>query len=150
MRKRKCSSLRASRLILLFFMKLTSTRPYLLRAIYDWLLDNQLTPQLLVNANMPGVVVPPQYVKEGKIVLNIAPAAVRAFKMDNFQVEFNARFGGAPYDVNVPVRAIEAIYSRENGKGMIFPPEQEDDGPDDSHQPGGTPPSRKPKLKLVK
>jgi stringent starvation protein B len=64
-------------------MELTSTRPYLLRAIYDWLLDNQLAPHLLVNASMPGVVVPSHYIKEGKIVLNIAPAAVHAFKMDN-------------------------------------------------------------------
>jgi stringent starvation protein B len=131
-------------------VKLTSTRPYLLRAIYDWLLDNQLTPHLLVNASMPGVVVPSHYVKEGKIVLNIAPAAVRDFKMDLSQVEFNARFGGAPYNVYVPVRAIEAIYSRENGKGMIFPPEEENDGPDDSHQPSGTATPRRPNLKLVK
>jgi len=128
--------------------KLTSTKPYLLRAIYEWLLDNQLTPHLLVNAAFPGVMVPSQYVKEGKIILNIAPAAARALKMDNLQVEFSARFGGAPYNVSVPIHAIEAIYARENGKGMIFPPEEE--SPNGPRKPDGTPAPRRPHLKVVK
>ncbi len=129
-------------------MKLTSVRPYLLRAFYDWILDNALTPHLLVNATVSGVIVPQQYVKDGKIVLNVAPSAVRSFKMDNSGVEFSARFGGNPFNISVPVVAVEAIYSKENGKGMVFPPD-DDAGPDDND--AGPPPTpKRPSLKVVK
>jgi stringent starvation protein B len=129
--------------------KLTSIRPYLIRAFYDWILDNQLTPHLLVDATVNGVIVPPRYVKDGKIVLNVAPSAVRALKMDNDLVAFSARFGGAPFDISVPVRAVEAIYSRENGKGMVFPPDEEV-GPDDNLDPPPAEPPKRPTLKIVK
>ncbi len=129
---------------------LSSTRPYLLRALYEWILDNDLTPQLLVVATEPGVLVPKQYIQGGKIVLNISPTAVRGLEIDNEKVRFGGRFAGRHYDVSLPVSAVEAIYARENGKGLVFPPEVEasppkDPGPDDL----GTPP-RRPKLKIVK
>ncbi len=128
-------------------MRLTSTRPYLLRALYEWIVDNHLTPYVLVDATVPGVVVPMHYVKEGKIVLNISPRAVRALAMDNQGLAFGARFGGTPYEIRVPMLAVKAIYAQENGKGMIFP-EEETQG--SSEPPVPPPPSPKPRLKLVK
>ena len=102
---------------------LTPSRPYLLRAFYDWLLDNELTPHLLVNAALPHTTVPQQYVKDGQIVLNIAPSAVVGLHMDNDAVSFSARFGGSPFQVYVPMAAVVSIQARENGAGTFFPPE---------------------------
>lgn len=102
-------------------MNMTSNRPYLLRALNEWILDNNLTPCLLVNAEAPGVEVPAGYVEDGKVVLNISPAAVRGISISNEAVIFHARFGGVSSLVNVPVDGILAIYARENGMGMIFP-----------------------------
>jgi len=103
--------------------QLTPRRPYLLRAFYDWLLDNELTPHLVVDATTAQVAVPQQYVQDGQIVLNIAPRAVMAFSMDHQAVSFNARFGGTPFQVYIPMAAILAIYARENGAGTVFEPE---------------------------
>lgn len=103
--------------------EMTPSRPYLLRAFYDWLLDNELTPHLLVNAQVPHTMVPRQYVKDGQIVLNIAPRAVVGLQMDNEAVSFSARFGGAPFQVYIPMAAIVAVQARENGAGTFFPPE---------------------------
>jgi stringent starvation protein B len=130
-------------------MTLTSTRPYLLRAFYDWILDNRMTPHILVDASITGVEVPVQYVKDGKVVLNVAPMAVRDLIMDKESVSFCARFNGASHEVHVPISAIEAIYSRENGKGMIFPPERDMEIANTT-QPPASSPSRRPSLKLVK
>ncbi len=102
---------------------MTPSRPYLLRAFYDWLLDNDLTPHLLVNAALPHTTVPHQYVKDGQIVLNIAPQAVVGLHMDNEAVSFSARFGGSPFQVYVPMAAVVSIQARENGAGTFFPPE---------------------------
>ncbi|WP_375058502.1 ClpXP protease specificity-enhancing factor [Zobellella sp. DQSA1] len=102
---------------------MTPSRPYLLRAFYDWLLDNELTPHLLVNAEVPHTMVPRQYVEDGQIVLNIAPRAVVGLQMDNEAVSFSARFGGAPFQVYIPMAAIVAVQARENGAGTFFPPE---------------------------
>jgi len=99
---------------------LKPSRPYILKALYEWLLDNDLTPHLVVNAEEDNVTVPTQFVDEGQIVLNINPSAVRDFYMDNEAVSFNARFSGQPMDIYVPMRAIMAIYARENGQGMGF------------------------------
>ncbi|MGB0466364.1 MAG: ClpXP protease specificity-enhancing factor [Pontibacterium sp.] len=96
------------------------SRPYLLKALYEWLLDNELTPHLLVNAQLPHVSVPRQFVEDGQIVLNIMPGAVRDFGIEDDAVFFNARFGGQPMDVYVPMGAVMAIYARENGAGMGF------------------------------
>lgn len=98
-------------------------RPYLLRAFYDWIVDSECTPHIIVDATQPCVEVPQQFIEDGKIVLNIAPHAVQQFSMDNDAVAFNARFSGQPMQVYVPLYAIEGIYARENGAGTIFPEE---------------------------
>lgn len=99
---------------------LTPNRPYLLRAYYDWLMDNQLTPHVVVDAFVKGTQVPQQYVKDGQIVLNIAASAVGNLQIGNEFVEFNARFGGVPQQVLLPMASIVAIYARENGAGTVF------------------------------
>ncbi|MDF2445016.1 MAG: ClpXP protease specificity-enhancing factor [Moraxellaceae bacterium] len=99
---------------------MTPTRPYLVRAIYEWLNDNNQTPYLLVDASRAGVVVPTAYIKDERIVLNIAPGAVRDLFIRNDAVSFSARFGGVPMQVHAPMLAVLAIYSRENGQGMFF------------------------------
>ncbi len=103
---------------------MTPIRPYLLRGYYEWLLDNELTPHIVVDAHVANVHVPQQFVQDGQIVLNIAPTAVVGFDLDNSALSFNARFGGVPFDVYVPIAAIAAIYARENGAGTMFEPEQ--------------------------
>ena len=105
-------------------------RPYLLRALYEWILDNQFTPHLLVDAEYPGTLVPQQFVKEGKIVLNISPNAVRNLILDNEVVSFNARFGGMPMEVNLPILSVLGIYAQENGEGMLFPAERSSPDPE--------------------
>jgi len=103
--------------------QLTARRPYLLRAFYEWLLDNDLTPHLVVDINLPGVMVPLEYARDGQIVLNIAPRAVGNLELGNDEVRFSARFGGVPRQVSVPMAAVLAIYARENGAGTMFEPE---------------------------
>ncbi|AKP33225.1 ClpXP protease specificity-enhancing factor [Yersinia aleksiciae] len=99
-------------------------RPYLLRAFYEWLIDNQLTPHLVVDVTRPGVSVPMEFARDGQIVLNVAPRAVGNLELGNDGVSFNARFGGVPRQVIVPMGAIVAIYARENGSGTMFEPEE--------------------------
>ena len=108
---------------------MTSSRPYLVRAIYEWIVENGLTPQIVVDATSEGVAVPPKYVQDGQIVLNISRDAVRGLSLGNDCIEFSARFGGTPFQVNVPPRAVLAIVARENGAGMSFPPEETDGEP---------------------
>ncbi|WP_394192791.1 ClpXP protease specificity-enhancing factor [Pseudoalteromonas atlantica] len=103
---------------------MTSNRPYLLRAFFDWIVDNQCTPHLVVNADFPAVQIPTQFVQDGQIVLNVSPSAVTQFSMDNQQLSFNARFGGQPMQVYVPIGAVLAIYARENGEGTVFTAEE--------------------------
>lgn len=101
--------------------ELTSRRPYLIRALYDWVLDNGLTPHLLVAADAPRVVVPRQFVTdEDKITINIAPSAVRGLALDNDEISFSARFSGDNFNVVIPPGAVLALYARENGEGMLF------------------------------
>ncbi|GEN27552.1 stringent starvation protein B [Halovibrio variabilis] len=110
-----------------------SSRPYLARALYEWLLDNELTPYVVVDATLPGVEVPRQFVQNGQIVLNVAPTAVRDLFMENQAIGFNARFGGQPMQVMIPTPALIAIYARENGAGMVFGHEPElEDGAESS------------------
>ena len=99
---------------------MTPNRPYLLRAFFEWIVDNECTPHLVVDANYPNAQVPTQFVQEGQIVLNISPSAVTQFSLDNEQLSFNARFGGQPMQVYVPLGAVLAIYARENGEGTVF------------------------------
>lgn len=99
---------------------MTSTRPYVVRAFYEWILDNQCTPYLLVNANYPAVVVPNEHVKDGRIILNLSPSAIRGLVMDNERVEFSARFGGVPRSLYLPIGSILAVYAKENNRGVFF------------------------------
>lgn len=128
---------------------MTSSRPYLVRAIYEWIVDNALTPYLLVNAELTGVEVPRQHVDKGKIVLNINPRAVAGLQMLNDRVEFNARFGGVPMQVHIPIAAVLAIYAQENGRGMMFN-EDEEQPPTPPESPDSTPRPGRPSLKVVK
>jgi stringent starvation protein B len=100
---------------------MTSTKPYLIRAIYEWILDNEMTPHLVIDVRYPGVMAPKEFVEDGRLVLNIAPSAVRGLVLGNEQIEFNARFGGVARDVYLPVDAVLGIFTRENGQGMVFP-----------------------------
>ncbi|HKJ09972.1 MAG TPA: ClpXP protease specificity-enhancing factor [Gammaproteobacteria bacterium] len=126
---------------------MTPSRPYLIRAIHEWILDNDLTPYLLVNAEVAGVHVPQQFVEGGRIVLNISPQAVQGLSLGNEDVAFKARFSGAPMDVHAPVYAVLAIYAKENGRGMIF---TEEDGLPPPEHPTPTKPPGRPSLKVVK
>lgn len=109
--------------------KLLPRRPYLFRAFYDWILDNELTPLIVVDATKPAVVVPLEYIQDGKIILNIAPHSVGQYAMDNEGIAFNARFNGALRQISVPMAAIEAIYARENSEGIGFAPEPHYENP---------------------
>src|SRR5574337_415365 len=118
--------------------KMTSTRPYLIRAFYDWIVDNHLTPYILVDAEMEGVQVPQEFVKDGHIVLNISPMACQGLHIQNDRILFSARFSGVALQVCVPPKAVQAIYARENGRGMIFNDKDDDhggDGGDDDTTP---------------
>jgi stringent starvation protein B len=95
-------------------------RPYLLRAIHEWITDSLCTPHLVVDANVKGVEVPRQYVKDGKIVLNVSWNATANLRLGNDEVSFSGRFGGVSLSVCVPIGAVLAVYARETGQGMIF------------------------------
>ena len=143
---------------------MNSSRPYLVRALYEWIVDNDCTPHMLVNAEYRAVQVPQGFASDGQIVLNVSPSAVRHLHMDNEAVSFEGRFGGVAHTLYVPTGAILGIYARENGQGMVFDlepgvaeeedtlidelPEPDDEGP----PPGGQPPrpSGRPSLKVVK
>lgn len=112
---------------------MTSHRPYLLRALYEWIADNGMTPHILVDATHAGVRVPAHTVKDGKVVLNIANRAVSKLELDNESVRFSARFGGVSQGVLVPVGAVLAIYARETGQGMALP--EEIAGSEEAHAP---------------
>ncbi len=149
-------------------LQMTSHRPYLLRALYEWIVDNGMTPHVLVDATQSGVRVPMQSVKDGRIVLNIAERAVGGLRMDNDALRFSARFGGVSQSVLVPLDAVIAVYARETGQGMALPddprgaappmaatpvaapeadtPAPDDDGPDGPSEP----PKRGAHLRIVK
>jgi stringent starvation protein B len=115
---------------------MTSNRPYLIRALYEWIGDNGLTPYLMVDAAAPGVRVPPQTVKDGRVVLNIAARAVNRLELANDVISFQARFSGVPMLVLVPVDAVLAVYAMENGQGMLFPAEPPSDEEGDAADTG--------------
>lgn len=132
------------------------SRPYLLRALYEWLIDSQLTPYIMVDAMMPDVDVPERFIEDGKIVLNIEPQAVGHLRMGNDAIEFEARFSGIAHHIFIPVLAVKAIYALENGRGMVFNDEDIDGGSDGG---GLSPPASgsglvvkkgRPTLKIVK
>ncbi|MGM0552744.1 MAG: ClpXP protease specificity-enhancing factor [Pseudomonadota bacterium] len=143
---------------------MTSSRPYLLRALWEWITDNGFTPHVLVDATIEGTTVPDAFVEQGKITLNIGPAAVQALNIGDDALVFSARFAGKPMDVYVPMAAVLAVYARENGQGMMFGsepgPGPEDDGPSDKPGPDegpsgdtgqdSSPKKKGPALKVVK
>ncbi len=134
-------------------MAMTSSRPYLIRALYEWIVDNEFTPHIAVDAHANNVQVPQQYVnKDGQIVLNVAPHAVVGLEMGNKAVSFNARFGGIPTDIYVPCHAILGIYARENGQGMMFEREADPDPepPKPKAKKPVSPVETRPSLRIVK
>ena len=110
-------------------MNMRSNRPYILRAFFDWIVDNDCTPYVAIDAHYPGVEVPQDYVTDGQIVLNIAPRAVTNFVLDLEILAFSTRFGGVPINIKVPVFAVVGIYSHENGQGTVFEREDPDQPP---------------------
>ncbi len=138
---------------------MTSSRPYLVRAFNDWILDNHCTPHIVVDASVQGVQVPADHVANGQIVLNISPSAVKALIVGDDALEFSARFGGVPMQVYIPLQAVMAIYARENGEGMVFGSEPGSPDPSGGRKPEesgrdnkgeGERPSGRPSLKVVK
>lgn len=129
-----------------------SSRPYLIRAMYDWITDSQMTPHVLVDANGEGVQVPKKYVIDGQLVLNVSASATRKLLINNEALEFDARFGPNIYHIYAPIKAILAIYAHENGKGMVFEGEDEGDGGNkiESPQPPEPPKPSRPHLRIVK
>ncbi len=123
-------------------MAMTSSRPYMIRAIYEWVVDNGCTPYVLVNALYEGVFVPQQYVQDGQIVLNISPSAVMGLNVGNDYLTFSGRFGGVPQEVSAPISAVLGVYAKENGQGMLFETEEPDLPP--------TPPGPRPAASLSK
>ncbi|NCF63160.1 MAG: ClpXP protease specificity-enhancing factor [Gammaproteobacteria bacterium] len=130
--------------------EMTSNRPYLLRALFEWISDNQLTPHILVEAGAEGVDVPEQAVQKGKVILNIDHAAVRDLDLGNFWLTFKARFSGNEHNVSVPIEAVLAIYARENGQGMMFAQEEETPPPTDPESDPDSKPAKRPHLTIVK
>ena len=128
-----------------------SSRPYLVRAIYDWIVDSGFTPYMLVDAEAENTIVPVDYIQDGKIILNVSPEAVRALDVNNEWVMFSARFSGVSMDVSFPPKAVMAIYAKENGRGMVFSEDDDEEGsdipPDNSPS---SPPKGKPSLRVVK
>lgn len=110
-------------------MQLTSNKPYLLRAIYEWIVDNDVTPHVVLFADNPQVLVPQQFVENGKIVLNVSPTAAQNLVIDQDGISFSARFGGKPFNIYSPMNALMAMYASENGEGMSFDIEAENETP---------------------
>ena len=125
---------------------MTSLKPYLIRSIYEWIIDNAMTPHLLIDAEHRDAVLPVDFIENGKIVLNIRPEAIQNLSLGNEEIQFNARFSGNPMQISVPTIAVNAIYAKENGKGMVF---DDKDDSDDVPPPENTPPA-KPRLSVVK
>lgn len=129
-------------------MTMTSNKPYLIRAIYDWIVDNGLTPYILVQADYLGLQVPQEHVVEGRIVLNVSPSATRGLLLENDRIVFTARFSGKAEQIYVPPGAVLEIYSKENGRGIAFEIEDAPTIPPVSTDPENTV-KNKPFLKLV-
>lgn len=132
-------------------MTMTSSKPYMIRALYDWIVDNNCTPHVVVDAHSAGVMVPQQYVnKNGEIVLNIAPGAVQELSIESDAVSFSARFGGVSHDIYAPCNSILGIYARENGRGMMFEAELDPEPQPPEPSPPEPTAIKKPGLRLVK
>ena len=113
---------------------MTTSKPYLVRALYEWILDNDTTPYILVDTSSDQVLIPQGIASDGKVVLNLAPAAIQNLEMTNEHISFSARFNGVAEDLYCPISALMAIYARENGEGMMFPAEESDDNTESSSE----------------
>lgn len=139
-------------------MSMSSSKPYFIRALYEWVVDNNCTPHIVVDAHVATTQVPQQHVnKDGQIILNISPSAVKDFFMDNSAISFNARFGGIANNLFIPMAAILGIYARENGQGMMFEPDTNPTTPPTTPPPAPSPltpsagaSSKRPGLRVVK
>ena len=136
--------------------QLIPTRPYLIRAIREWAMDNGLTPQLLVDAGVDGIVIPESHVRDGKIVLNVHSQAVKALELGNEFITFSARFCGTSHVINLPIQSVLAVFARENGQGIFFQEEEtqhqmEQSAGDSEESPpnGQSSGARRPHLRLV-
>jgi len=129
---------------------MTPLKPYLVRSLYEWILENGMTPYLLVDASYEGVIVPKAYVSDERIILNTHPSAVQNWVLDNEAVSFSARFSGISENLYVPISAIMAAYTKENGKGMMFDDQFEDDVPPEPNSSSVKTETKKPVLKIVK
>jgi len=137
---------------------MTSSKPYLIRAIYDWLVDNELTPYIVVDVtgDEKEIQVPEEHIENGRIILNISPKACRGLHLENDRIIFSARFSGEVKQLFVPPHAVQAIYAKENGRGMVFS-DDEESGVTEPAQPttsssstGGRRSQGKPTLKVIK
>ena len=126
---------------------MTSSKPYLVRALYEWILDNDNTPYILVDTRSDRVLIPDGIAADGKVVLNLSPAAIHNLEMSNSEVSFSARFNGVAEQIFVPVSSLLAIYARENGEGMMFPA---DDDEGDGSADDADKHTRAPSLRVVK
>jgi len=131
-------------------MSMTSSRPYLIRSIYDWIVDNNLTPYLLVNAEYPDVEIPQEHVSGGRVILNISPQSCRGLHLDNDRIVFTTRFSGRTVQLALGPGAVLAIYAKENGRGMEFSEEDGDLPPPTNANVSQGSKGRKPALRLVK
>lgn len=132
-------------------MAMTSNKPYLIRSFYDWIVDNGLTPYILVDAGFPGTQVPAEHVRQGRIVLNISPSATRGLLLENDRIVFTARFSGQAQQIFLAPNAVLEIYAKENGRGIAFAIEEEEEPPPTTSGPTpDTASKNKPSLKLVK
>ena len=127
---------------------MTSSKPYLVRALYQWILDNETTPYILVDTSSDQVQIPAGIATDGKVVLNLSPQAIQSLEMNNDYISFSARFSGVAQEIYCPMTSLMAIYARENGEGMMFPAEEAESegkpaGPDDDKSKG-------PSLKVIK
>ncbi len=135
---------------------MTSSRPYLIRALYEWIVDNNFTPFMLVDTANEAVEVPRAFVENGRIILNVSPEATHSLVLGNDAITFNARFNGTAMDVHVPVSSVHAIYAKENGQGMMFgdpdetPPEPPGPGKSTTDKPAMPAEIKRPNLKIVK
>ena len=134
---------------------LTTTKPYLVRALYEWINDNKCTPYVIVNAEADNVEVPKQYIEDGRIILNVSADAVRDLQITNDFLEFNARFNGVATQVYTPISAILAIYAQENGHGMVFNEDESQGSSPDGGKKAKIPikrpdPKMKPHFKVIK
>jgi stringent starvation protein B len=130
---------------------MTSSKPYLIRAIYEWILDNNLTPYIAVDTSVTGIVVPTKYIEDERIILDISPLAANNLIISNDGLKFKARFNGISHKLYIPISAVMVIYAQENNRGMAFPPEEyhTESSKEDSQTITTTPTKDKPQLKLV-